>query len=201
MRALTVKQPWAWAICHAGKDVENRGWPIPPKLLEDGPVRVALHAGKAMDLIGVDLWPDGRPVPFEHSGYTDDDCNVVSGDRFVMGIGDDGLWRRQSFGAIVAVIELTGSHRAGRYVDPDSPPDCLTTGCATDQTADDPHHSSPLARNPWAIEEVNVHHWQIGSVQVLDDPIPYRGSLGLWMVPDDIAAQVNEQTAQKETAK
>lgn len=24
MRALTVKQPWAWAIIHAGKDVENR---------------------------------------------------------------------------------------------------------------------------------------------------------------------------------
>ena len=26
MRALTVKQPWAWAIIHAGKDVENRTW-------------------------------------------------------------------------------------------------------------------------------------------------------------------------------
>jgi hypothetical protein len=26
MRALTVKQPWAWAILHAGKDIENRGW-------------------------------------------------------------------------------------------------------------------------------------------------------------------------------
>jgi hypothetical protein len=26
MRALTVRQPWAWAILHAGKDTENRGW-------------------------------------------------------------------------------------------------------------------------------------------------------------------------------
>jgi hypothetical protein len=25
---LTVKQPWAWAIIHAGKDVENRSRPI-----------------------------------------------------------------------------------------------------------------------------------------------------------------------------
>ena len=24
MKALTVKQPWAWAIIHGGKDVENR---------------------------------------------------------------------------------------------------------------------------------------------------------------------------------
>jgi hypothetical protein len=25
---LTVKQPWAWAIIHAGKDVENRSRPV-----------------------------------------------------------------------------------------------------------------------------------------------------------------------------
>src|SRR6056297_741124 len=26
MKALSINQPWAWAICHAGKDVENRDW-------------------------------------------------------------------------------------------------------------------------------------------------------------------------------
>ena len=26
MKALTVRQPWAWAIIHAGKDIENRSW-------------------------------------------------------------------------------------------------------------------------------------------------------------------------------
>jgi len=26
VRALTVKQPWAWAIIDAGKDIENRTW-------------------------------------------------------------------------------------------------------------------------------------------------------------------------------
>jgi hypothetical protein len=26
MKALSIWQPWAWAIIHAGKDVENRGW-------------------------------------------------------------------------------------------------------------------------------------------------------------------------------
>ena len=26
MRALSIRQPWAWAIIHAGKDVENRTW-------------------------------------------------------------------------------------------------------------------------------------------------------------------------------
>lgn len=27
MKALSIRQPWAWAICYAGKDIENRDWP------------------------------------------------------------------------------------------------------------------------------------------------------------------------------
>lgn len=26
MKALSIKQPWAWMIIHGGKDVENRTW-------------------------------------------------------------------------------------------------------------------------------------------------------------------------------
>jgi hypothetical protein len=26
LRALSVRQPWAWAIIHAGKNIENRSW-------------------------------------------------------------------------------------------------------------------------------------------------------------------------------
>ena len=26
MKALSIRQPWAWAILHAGKDIENRTW-------------------------------------------------------------------------------------------------------------------------------------------------------------------------------
>ncbi|MBE9001406.1 ASCH domain-containing protein [Nostoc sp. LEGE 12447] len=28
MKAISVRQPWAWAIIYALKDIENRGWPI-----------------------------------------------------------------------------------------------------------------------------------------------------------------------------
>jgi hypothetical protein len=27
MKALTIRQPWAWAIINADKDIENRSWP------------------------------------------------------------------------------------------------------------------------------------------------------------------------------
>lgn len=40
MIALTIHQPWAWAIIHAGKDIENRVWPS----AFFG--RVLVHAGK-----------------------------------------------------------------------------------------------------------------------------------------------------------
>lgn len=43
LRALTVKQPWAWAILHAGKRVENR--PCVP-----GAARpLLIHAGRSVD--------------------------------------------------------------------------------------------------------------------------------------------------------
>lgn len=29
MKALSIRQPWAWAILHAGKNVENRSWKRP----------------------------------------------------------------------------------------------------------------------------------------------------------------------------
>ena len=31
--ALSIRAPWAWAIFHAGKDIENRTWAPPKKLL------------------------------------------------------------------------------------------------------------------------------------------------------------------------
>ena len=65
MRALTIKAPWAWAIAHAGKRIENRTWTTRYR----GPIYI--HAGAS------DLRRDraqieritGRPVPdiIEHS--------------------------------------------------------------------------------------------------------------------------------------
>lgn len=42
--ALSIRQPWAWAIIHAGKDVENRDW----RTKFRGPV--CIHAAKGMTL-------------------------------------------------------------------------------------------------------------------------------------------------------
>lgn len=56
-KALTVKQPWAWAIIHGGKDVENRSRPTKYRGL------LHIHAGKGwvdegIDAIGIEALPD-----------------------------------------------------------------------------------------------------------------------------------------------
>jgi hypothetical protein len=45
--ALSIRQPWAWAIIHAGKDIENRSWQaISRGAMAAG--RIAIHAAKGM---------------------------------------------------------------------------------------------------------------------------------------------------------
>jgi hypothetical protein len=46
--ALSVRQPWAWAIIHAGKDIENRSWQRVPKSWREKRGRVAIHAARGM---------------------------------------------------------------------------------------------------------------------------------------------------------
>lgn len=49
MMALSIRQPWAWMILHAGKDIENRDWSTKVR------GRVLIHAAKGMTR---DEWSD-----------------------------------------------------------------------------------------------------------------------------------------------
>jgi hypothetical protein len=86
MKALTVQQPWAWAIVHGGKDVENRTRNLPGSYR--GPV--AIHAGKRED----------------EDGYYDDMI------REALGTVDDSwvLEERLARGVIVGIVNLVSVH-------------------------------------------------------------------------------------------
>jgi hypothetical protein len=56
MRALTVRQPWAWAIIHAGKNIENRSWTN-----KHATGTIAVHAGSGLD--SLDRLPRGAKRP------------------------------------------------------------------------------------------------------------------------------------------
>lgn len=49
MRALTLWQPWAHAVAHLGKRIENRPWKPWPAVIG---TRVAIHAAAKVDAVG-----------------------------------------------------------------------------------------------------------------------------------------------------
>jgi hypothetical protein len=62
MKALSIKQPWAWLICAGYKDIENRNWKIgrgsqhgpyssyhQANFTIELPCRIYVHAGKKVD--------------------------------------------------------------------------------------------------------------------------------------------------------
>lgn len=53
MKALSIQQPFAHAILHLGKDVENRTWPWPASI--PLPCRIVIHAGKREDTEGHEI--------------------------------------------------------------------------------------------------------------------------------------------------
>jgi len=60
LKALTIRQPWAWAMVYAGKDVENRRW----RTAYRGPLLI--HAAKNTDPAGATklLWTMADPEAF-----------------------------------------------------------------------------------------------------------------------------------------
>lgn len=103
MRVLTVRQPWAWAIIHRGKDVENRVQNIAGTYR--GPV--AIHAGLAFDRSGFD---DATLGPIIDQ-VIDDEKDLP---------GDHECRSTLTAGVILGVVDLVGVH-AG-WIEPQGKP-------------------------------------------------------------------------------
>ena len=46
MKALSLSQPWCWAVMHAGKHIENRSWAPPIEMIGQ---QIVIHAAKSWD--------------------------------------------------------------------------------------------------------------------------------------------------------
>lgn len=121
-RALSIQQPWADAILHGTKRVENRTWRRAPNA-ELGWVWV--HAPAGHDKAG-ELWMREQGL---HMPPVDVPRSALIGLAYIHTINN---------GALDA--------------------------------------SDPWAFGPWC--------WCIGEVIALDEPVPCKGALGLWTVPD-----------------
>ena len=144
IRALSVRQPFAWAIAVGAKPVENRSWGTRYRGL------VAIHASKAIDRAALD-----NPLILE----------AIADHEFTIDEGPSSL------GAVVAIAELCGCHQwpaAG---------ECNGRGRP--------------ACSPWAA--LDQWHWRLRNVRPLPEPVPCRGKLGLWWLPEAVEKAVRLQ--------
>ena len=74
-----------------------------------------------------------------------------------------------TLGAVIAVARVTGS--------------CVPWECSGECS-------------PWAVK--GQDHWLLADVRPLPDPVPCRGMLGLWRLPDDVEKSVREQLGEDE---
>ena len=170
MRALTVRQPWAGAICDLGKRLENRSRP-PPRTLPCSEV-IAIRAGSA----------DTRATEAEHVALT------------LRAVEEWGLrWTSRAaicFGCVVATCRVVGWWE---LVDGKPWAFSRTDGEALGAPIASPYDSAA----DWAEAQRQLARWWIGpfawvlrDVQVLAQPVPAKGALGLRRVPDDVEAAV-----------
>lgn len=89
--ALSIRQPWVWAILHAGKDIENRSWPTRIR------GRICIHAATRMT--------EGEVFEFD---------NLVAFDWGITAPEYEDLPR----GGIVGTVEIVGcvKHHPSRWM-------------------------------------------------------------------------------------
>lgn len=168
MRAITIRQPWAWAVILGGKNIENR--------TQLGMWRaavgqtVAIHAGAQLSDHGMTDLRVGHALrdrghlhvptgPFDPPGLSG--LNAILGAPMHMS-------------AILGVVDVDDVHPAAGCCDPWGEQDYWD--------ADGDYRP-------------NVIHLVLTNPRPLPVPIPCRGKLGLWHLDPDVDTQVRTDLA------
>ena len=175
MRVLTVRQPWAWAIIHGGKDVENRVRNIAGAYR--GPV--AIHVAKTEDKFPLHgpIW-DAATVAVEAAGGETHERVFT----WNLGTPDPRRWL-YDHGHIIGVVDLVGAH------------DSRGDGCGTRKGTARLGELIPLCSEwsePWA------HHLMLANPRPLTrfpdtlvaEPRPFKGALDLRRLDEVTTAAV-----------
>jgi len=89
MKAISIKQPWAYLICSGIKDIENRTWKCPQKYIGE---RVWIHASANRD---------SRLNPMSRSLFTENQWESVLGRKI------DGIFEKMLIpSAIIGSVEI-----------------------------------------------------------------------------------------------
>lgn len=173
MKALTLRHPWAFAVAHLGKTIENREWDDRlaelfglPQLVGE---QIAIHGGAAPQR-------PKRPKPLDK-------------------LSRDNLWRQHC-------EDLQGVHRilGGELPDPAAqflaqrgiitltPEAFILPGIVAVATISGTTRAS---RDPWAAQ--GQLHILLSDVITLTEPVQVPGAQGFWTVPPSVEADVRKQ--------
>lgn len=169
MKAISLTQPWAWAILHAGKRIENRSrrdGKMPDICRHRGPL--LLHAAKGMTRVDYQSAHDFMAT----LGVTPPPA--------IQRNHDDGILPR---GVIVGRAVAVG------HIEPW---ECSSCGDWL------PHMRVHCKECEGTIRDddgIDYRWWMGGHALILDqvEPVkwvPCRGALGLWTVPDDVVRRL-----------
>lgn len=169
MRALTLTQPWASAVAIGSKRIETRSWSTSYR------GRIAIHAAKGYNR--------GEMLYLES-------CWNWIGAMWETGVrmGDGpSFFDVLPFGAIVAVATIA---------------DCRSTGDITQRELDTARHPAGEFGHLYKWTERQMGDYSIGryaftlmDVVRLRTPVPCKGALGLWTVPQEIETRVMLEAA------
>ena len=160
MRCLTVRQPYAWAIIHGGKDVENRTRNIAGSYR--GPLLI--HAAKQLaDDDHLDDRVASAVGELARAGYPLPRVPQIAGDAPTPGNVITPWYGH--LGGVIGVVDLVDVHKAARCV-----------GIHGEHCSD------------WA--NPDGEHLVLANPRPFAEPIPYRGALGLWTFPDELLPEV-----------
>jgi hypothetical protein len=172
-RALSVKQPWAWAILNAGKNIENRTWYSPVR----GPIWIAASAQVTRA-----YYENARMWLRQVAGVT----GVPELDELVKGaiIGR----------ANVTSCILPGGFTSERYRD------CISA--ATALALHGPNwgamYHPPLAQHP--LHPARFHFpkefgFVLEGVEALAEPVPCKGLQRWWIPKPELLEQLRGRVA------
>lgn len=167
MKAISIRQPWAFAICYFGKRVENRDWDIRGGNIAQARrlvgTDILIHAAKGCTR---DEWDDAcefmASFPHPHTGPRGETIKTVTR------------------GAIVATAKLvrltyTTLHEHRNTLDRI---ECDLCGEPIPEMSGVPCPKP----DPWAIP--GTVGLILDDVRPLPRPVPFKGALGFFEVPD-----------------
>lgn len=166
MQAITIQQPWAWAVAAGHKTIENRSrcvW---------SPGRLAVHAGGRWSARGAHDERLARALLVGAVPSEDTDLEYL-----VARLARRGLPRHDRIafpaGAVIGVVTLVDSH-------PDDGSCCRPWG------------ESAYAEGAGRIR-TDVVHLTLADPVTLPAPVPCPGQLGRWVLPPVVERAVADQ--------